>query len=357
MSPDLVWRDDYPDSVPGQSELVEEYNLFSRYTSTAERLRERGLPDGATVVSQEAADATDLRRCCSERRLRAVCGHPPSVPDGPDEGDPEVYAEALACGGTLAAAERAWERETDVYHLGGGFHHAHRGGSSARTYFNDIVLATEWLRERDSVDRVAIVDLDVHHPDGTRAVYRLDPDVYLFSMHGWNIHPGTGWIHETGRGNADGNHLNVPLSAGIGDDLYTTVLQTVLPTWLDYADPDIVVYQSGADPLRSDPLGNLGLSTHGLLARDRVVFSTADVPVVAVAGGGYGPDTPRAFANTVSAMDGSDSLTDATDARTGTDAARRRSTRWLVELADHVGTHHGIEFDLLARSEDGTLDC
>lgn len=348
MGGTLVWSDAYPDPdrFDGVAdELRERYSVLSRYRDAAALLEdERG--DAIDRVEPAPATVDDLRDCCSDRRLRRLLGSPPELSGA----RAELRAEALAVGGTLAATDAALEGSRAV-HLGGGFHHAHRGGSSARAHFNDVVAAVEHARRREGVERIAVVDLDVHHHDGTRAVYRIDGDVSLCSVHGWNPFPGTGWLHETGRGHAAGNHLNVPLPAGTDGRTYLAVLDRVLPPWVDRADPDFVCYVAGGDVHARDPTGNLELSVDEIYERDRVVVDcVGDRPLAVVLGGGYGPAAATVHANTAAAVLECDPIrTAASAAATGdraasdpdeTGSARATALRWLSSLVAYYGRHH-----------------
>lgn len=328
----------YPSPDQFDDDVVGEYGILSRYEGAADRLEQSSLT--LDRIEPAPASSDDLRRCCSERRLRQVFGSPPTV--SPDRLDPGPWAEALAVGGTLEATDGALDDGTAV-HLGGGFHHAHRGGSSARTVCNDIVAAVEYARQEAGIDRIAVVDLDVHHHDGTRAAYRLDGDCYLFSMHGWNLFPGTGWLHETGRGHAAGNHLNVPLPAGTDGQSYIAVLERLLPPWIRHVDPELTIYVAGADVHTADPTGNLDLSVTDSYARDRVVVDhTRQAPLVVVTGGGYGPAAPAIHANTVAAAFGDGPIRDPEPSPADRAALETRVTlrRWLSSLVDHYERQH-----------------
>ena len=287
---------------------------------------------------------------------------------GPGFGDERIGKRPRTAGRTtrrrrtLAATEAALEAASEsprgrsrAVHLGGGFHHAHRGGSSAPTPFNDVVAAVERARRCEGIDRIAVVDFDVHHHDGTRAVYRLDGDVYLFSMHGWNLFPGTGWIHETGRGHAAGNHLNAPLPADTDGRTYLAVLERLLPPWLRGVDPDFAVVIAGADVHAADPIGTLRLSVADVHERDRFVAErVGDRPLVAVLGGGYGPRAATIHANTAAAIleerpepirtpdaPEIDPSERPTPGARSDEVPRVTARRWLSALVDHCERRYG----------------
>ncbi|TVP45217.1 MAG: histone deacetylase [Gemmatimonadales bacterium] len=187
-------------------------------------------------------------------------------------------AFVLCCGGTLEAGRLALEHGTSV-HLGGGFHHAFRGHGEGFCLLNDVAVAAAALCAEGSASRVAIVDLDVHHGNGTASIFQGDPDVFTFSMH-------QAWNYPARKPAGD---LDIPLPDGTPDAAYLDLLETHLPTVLAH-DPDLVLYLAGVDPFEDDQLGGLSLTPEGLRARDRLVFEAAGrarIPVAIVLAGGY----------------------------------------------------------------------
>ncbi len=168
--------------------------------------------------------------------------------------------------------------------LGGGTHHA--GPSSGRGYclFNDAVLAARELRADGEIQRVLIVDCDVHQGDGTAQLFATDPATFTLSLHGARNYPFQ-------RIPSD---LDVDLPSGTGDDDYLGVLTGALDRALDaFGAPDIAFYLAGADPWQGDRLGRLALSKDGLQRRDVHVldrFGLLGVPVCVVLAGGYAED-------------------------------------------------------------------
>ena len=167
--------------------------------------------------------------------------------------------------------------------LGGGTHHA--GPSSGRGFclFNDAVLATRVLRAEGEVERVLIVDCDVHQGDGTAELCAGDPVTFALSIHGAANYP----FH---RATSD---YDVDLPTGTGDDEYLSALETALHESFPVARPDLVIYLAGADPWEGDGLGRLALTKPGLRARDELVTSLTDaygLPCCVTLAGGYAPD-------------------------------------------------------------------
>ncbi|HEY1527530.1 MAG TPA: histone deacetylase [Candidatus Angelobacter sp.] len=181
-------------------------------------------------------------------------------------------------GGTVSASLQALEHGWGAT-LGGGTHHAFRSEGAGFCVFNDIAVAIQFLRKRGLVRRAAVIDLDVHQGDGTAEIFQDDPDVFTLSIHGASNFPFR----------KKQSRLDVALPDGVEDNVYLRRLDEVLPAAFA-SKPDIVFYQSGVDPLRSDVLGRLSLSSQGLVARDRRVFTAArrfGAPFVLTSGGGY----------------------------------------------------------------------
>lgn len=196
---------------------------------------------------------------------------------------PSLVARSLrAVGGTCQAARAALERGVAA-NLAGGTHHAFRDHGEGFCVFNDVAVAASELLSDGSVERVAIVDLDVHQGNGTHAIFADDARVFTFSMHGRRNYP----FHKI-RGS-----LDVELEDGAGDDEYLALLAEAMPRVLSQARPDLVFYLAGADPHEGDRLGRLRLTFAGLLRRDHMVFSACrevGLPVCITIAGGYGHD-------------------------------------------------------------------
>ncbi len=184
----------------------------------------------------------------------------------------------LMSGGTIEAAWLALET-SNAFHIGGGFHHAFASHGEGFCLFNDVAVAIRLLLAQSAIDRAAVIDLDVHHGNGTAFIFESEPQVFTFSMHQQNNYP----VHKP-RGS-----LDVGLADGIGDAAYLERLRGALPQVVEHR-PDIVFYLAGADPYEDDQLGGLGLSKAGIRERDRAVFDTCTqkgVPVVILLAGGY----------------------------------------------------------------------
>jgi acetoin utilization deacetylase AcuC-like enzyme len=187
-----------------------------------------------------------------------------------------------ASGGTVLTARLALE-DGLACNTAGGSHHAFAGYGAGFCLFNDVAVAARVLMREGLVERVLVVDLDVHQGDGTAAIFLDEPRVFTFSMHCRTNFPLRKQTSD----------LDLALDAGLEDGPYLALLAAHLPGLLEDVRPDLVFYNAGVDPYIDDRLGRLALSAQGLERRERLVLKTclaAGVPVAGVVGGGYAPD-------------------------------------------------------------------
>ncbi len=178
--------------------------------------------------------------------------------------------------------------------IAGGTHHAYANHGEGYCCFNDQALAAAYLLHHQLARQILIVDLDVHQGNGTAHIFRDEPRVFTFSMHGARNYPLR----------KERSDLDLPLPDGLEDKPYLTLLQQTLPRLFDEVQPDFVFYQSGVDILETDRLGRLRISRQGCRERDRLVLELCyrhRVPVAISMGGGYSlrlSDIVEAHANT-----------------------------------------------------------
>jgi len=202
----------------------------------------------------------------------------------------------LCAGGTLRTATLAMKHALAV-HIGGGFHHAFADHGEGFCLINDVAIATAMLKRDGVVARVLIIDLDVHHGNGTASIFAGDPNVFTFSMHQHDNYPG--WKPPGDR--------DVGLRDGTTDEEYHELLERNLESILARHDAQLAFYLAGADPYAQDQLGGLGLSVQGLRRRDDIVYGrlrAAGIPVAVTLAGGYASntdDTVEIHCNTVRA--------------------------------------------------------
>lgn len=202
-------------------------------------------------------------------------------------------AAALVAGATLAAARAAWSGSAQHgVSIAGGLHHAMRQNASGFCIYNDPAIAICWLLGQGA-ERVAYVDIDVHHGDGVQAAFWDDPRVLTISMHEHpaTLFPGTGRADETGGPQAEGMAVNIALPAGTRDAGWLRALHAVVPPLLRSFRPQILVSQHGCDTHWSDPLANLEVTIDGQRAAHaaihRLAHETADGRWLLTGGGGY----------------------------------------------------------------------
>jgi acetoin utilization deacetylase AcuC-like enzyme len=206
-----------------------------------------------------------------------------------------VEAFWLAAGGSLLAARLAL-RDGVGFNIGGGFHHAFPGHGEGFCAINDIGVAIRVLQRDGAIRRAMVVDCDVHHGNGTAAVFAADPSVFTLSIHQANNYPTEKPL----------SSMDIHLEDGVEDTDYLHRLGNGLRAALAMFTPELLVYVAGADPYREDQLGGLSLTLDGLRERDRLVLWTAfskKIPVAIVLAGGYAAsveDTITIHANTAS---------------------------------------------------------
>jgi acetoin utilization deacetylase AcuC-like enzyme len=207
-----------------------------------------------------------------------------------------IRAVWLSAGGSTLAGRLALEDQVAV-NLSGGFHHAYPDHGEGFCVINDVAIAIRTLQKERSVARAMTVDCDVHHGNGTAAIFAADPTVFTLSIHQERNYPYP----------KPPSNLDINLEDGAGDDEYLAALEQGLDQSLSEFQPDLIFYLAGADPYREDQLGGLKLSLDGLERRDRLVYEKARVkkiPLAVTLAGGYArrvEDTIHIHTNTIRA--------------------------------------------------------
>ena len=204
-----------------------------------------------------------------------------------------IDREIIIAGGTVEGAKRAL---TDgiAMNIAGGTHHAFSAWGEAFCLLNDQAIAAQYLIDQQLVNRVLIVDLDVHQGNGTAEIFKNNPAVFTFSMHGAKNYP----FHK------EESDYDLAMEDGTNDTTYLNTLKTALPHLLEKVKPDFIFYLCGVDVVATDKLGRLGMSIAGCKARDAFVLESCkslDIPVQCSMGGGYSKDIKiilEAHANT-----------------------------------------------------------
>lgn len=244
-----------------------------RLDLTMRLARGLGLLDGVEPHRPGIAGEEDLLRVHSAEYLQAVRAAPETgsaVGHGLGTADNPIFesmheASARVVGGSTLAADLVVSGQADrAVNLAGGLHHAMRDQASGFCVYNDAAAAIARMLEQ-GVERIAYVDVDVHHGDGVQAAFRDDPRVLTISLH---QHPNSLWPHtghpqEIGWPPADGAAVNLPLPPGTRDADWLRACHAVVPSLLSSFGPQVLVTQCGADAHEDDPLGDLALSVDG----------------------------------------------------------------------------------------------
>ncbi len=345
-----------------------------RLRKTYELLREYGAFDRVELAEPEPCPVETLIHTHRQDFVQAV-EHLDSGSQLPHSchrygfgtGDNPVFpgifeASRLYTGGSLQAAVAIAEGRADVaVNIAGGLHHAHHARAAGFCVFNDCAVALRRLRER--YERVAYVDIDVHHGDGVQELFYDDPAVLTISIHetGETLFPGTGFVREIGEGRGVGYAVNVPIWPHTDDELWLQAWrEAALPILRAFA-PEAIVLQMGADAHALDPLAHICLTAQGWLEAVKDVMSIG-APIVGLGGGGYNMTTaPRMWALAAGALFGlglpdetpesyawhgeMPRLTDAALPRVEDDAlfeAARRNSKTIEEARSTIFRYHGL---------------
>ena len=205
-----------------------------------------------------------------------------------------IDRERTICQGTVDLAIHALTHQSAGLNVAGGTHHAYYDRGEGFCILNDIIIAAHHLIDFHGLERVLVIDLDVHQGNGTAVLAQDDPRIHTFSMHGAKNYP----YHK------ENSNWDIPLEDFTGNELYLSILKQALEKLFNNVQPEFVFFQSGVDVLQGDKLGRMGLTLQGCKRRDELVFEYCKehrTPVVAVMGGGYSPEIKtiiEAHANT-----------------------------------------------------------
>jgi acetoin utilization deacetylase AcuC-like enzyme len=170
-------------------------------------------------------------------------------------------------------------------------HHALKDRAMGFCFFNNVAIAAKYIQNQHRLSKVLVVDWDVHHGNGTQAIFYDDPTVFYFSAHQSPFYPGTGGADEKGEGKGLGFTLNVPLPAGSGDAEYLKAFEERLKPAAAAFQPDFVLISAGFDSARDDLLGRMNLTPGGYAQLTRIVKAIAEQHcrgrLVSVLEGGY----------------------------------------------------------------------
>ena len=276
---------------PGHPERPERAEVFDRIATA---WRERG----GRAVEPRPATREELLRVHDAAHVDAIertQGRAVML-DADTFTSPESYEIALlAAGAAVQAAEHAIDtRETAFALVRPPGHHAERDKAMGFCLFNNVAVAAAAAIAR-GLSRVAIVDIDVHHGNGSQWSFYDDPAVLYVSTHQFPFYPGTGAADEVGSGAGEGFTFNVPLDAGATDADYAAVYLAIANVLLEYS-PELLLISAGYDAHADDPLASMRVSTAGYAAIVRILRGTAErigCPIALVTEGGYDLDALR----------------------------------------------------------------
>jgi acetoin utilization protein AcuC len=205
-----------------------------------------------------------------------------------------MYEIALnVVGTTLAAVDQLMQGNYKrAFTPIAGLHHARRDAAAGFCVFNDCGIAIETLRKKYRVERIAYVDIDAHHGDGVFYSFEEDPDLCFVDIHedGRYLYPGTGAIEETGKHNAKGTKLNIPMPMYADDELFFKIWEKA-EAFILQARPEFILFQCGADSLKGDPITHLNYTqrahAHAAVRLCRLADELCQGRLLAMGGGGY----------------------------------------------------------------------
>lgn len=269
-----------------------------RYDAVVRALERSGLMRDLKRVPSRPASESELRLCHTPEYLRIarrdVESGMPYLSTGDTDIGPNTWEVAeCAAGGVLNAVDAvmsgAVRNAFCVVRPPG--HHANAGRGMGFCLFNNIAIAARYAQRKHGIERVLIIDWDVHHGNGTQDIFYSDPSVFFFSTHQWPLYPGTGRADETGEGAGEGTTMNFPFPAGSGRaEILGAVQHSLEPKMRDYR-PDLVLISAGFDSRMGDLLGEFTLTDQDFADLTHAAMEMADAyaggRVVSVLEGGY----------------------------------------------------------------------
>lgn len=218
----------------------------------------------------------------------------------------------LAAGGVIAAVDSvmmtAFNRPDSVFCLvRPPGHHAYADRAMGFCIFNNVAIAARYAQRTFGIERVMIVDWDVHHGNGTNEIFSADPSVLFVSIHQWPLYPGLGWLTDVGTGNAAGTNINIPVQPGAGDAMYRAIFDRVIEPVAEQFKPELILVSAGQDCHCSDPLSDANVTYQGLREMEFAIRRMADRycggrHVLALEGGYNQHTLPYTVSAIVSAM-------------------------------------------------------
>ena len=274
----IAWSSEYAHPLPpGHRFPMEKYELLPQQLMYEGTVSERNffapnaVDESLIVQVHDAQYWEKLKNLALSRSEERATGFPLSKE--------LVDRETIIAGGSVRAALFALEYGISL-NIAGGTHHAFTDRGEGFCLLNDIALASRYLQNEGLAKNILVIDLDVHQGNGTAQIFKDDPSVFTFSMHGAKNYP-----HRKEK-----SDLDIELPDGTGDEEYLNQLDLALENILKKFHPDFIMYQCGVDVLETDKLGRLGMSIEGVKMRDKKVLNLAKelkLPIMCSMGGGY----------------------------------------------------------------------
>jgi len=289
----------------------------ARVRRAFEVLVNSGVSDRLTFIEPRLATREELLLVHTGEhvdRIEAACRAGSMQWVGPEaRTSPESWQPALlAVGAGLACVDHVMggtDRRAYALTRPPG-HHASADQAMGFCLFSNAAIAARYAQAKHGLGRIAILDWDVHHGNGTQAVFYDDPDVLFISIHQDGLYPeNEGTVEENGSGDGVGANINIPMPAGSGDAGYLSAMSDVVLPALENFGPELVILSSGQDAAASDPLGRMSVTTEGFREMTRRLVEFADATcegrIVALQEGGYSVDhMPFCVLATVEALTG-----------------------------------------------------
>jgi len=267
-----------------------------------------GVPEGVPVIAPSCASESDIARVHTPpyiRMIREFSSH-----GGQHFLDPSTYVDAetftvasFAAGAAAEAVNRSIDGESCFAFTRPPGHHAEPDRAMGFCIFNNAAIAATVALDR--VDKVAIIDWDLHHGNGTQTIFSADDRVLFCSIHQGNIFPYTGWVDEIGTGAGKGFTINAPIRAGSTIADYRLVFEEVFLPALEMFRPDATIISAGQDALFDDPKSGMMLFPADYGTLTAIVRDATDHPLALVLEGGYGPSHGDAVRQIFSSFHGS----------------------------------------------------
>ncbi|MCK4903505.1 MAG: histone deacetylase [Candidatus Marinimicrobia bacterium] len=266
MVTSLITSEKYKDHItgPGFPESPE------RLDAIIDHLESTGLIYELDVVEPNRKDKSFCKLVHEVEyitRVRQACElGAPIVDTGDNPISKNSYDTALlAVGGITEAVDRVFTGKANnaMALLRPPGHHAEKGMAMGFCLFNNVAIAARYTQQNYEVEKVAIIDFDVHHGNGTQHIFESDPTVMYISLHQYPFYPGSGSADEIGSGNAKGTTINYPLNIGVGDDEFIDIFNNSLSDKVLKYNPDLIIVSAGFDAHINDPIGGLSVTTEG----------------------------------------------------------------------------------------------